>query len=405
MKIAILKKFLKNYKSPKYIYNLNEISNSYKYLKNSLPNYSEIYYSMKANPNIGVVKHLYKCGAKIETSSWGEINLAIKAGVKCKDIIFTGPAKTIQDLKNSIKYKIGIISLESINEFVNLEKICRQDKKKIKCIIRINPEEIKINSSIKMMGTSSQFGIDYKFFLKNYKKFESKYITICGFHFYSASNTKDTGSLVKLFSSCIDLSKKMENLLKIKISILNLGGGFASPYGRNQKKIDYSGLKKILNNELIRTFGKNEIHTMRIIFESGRYLVGSCGGLICKVIDKKISKKEKYAILDSGINHLAGMSSINRLPKLNPEIIILGRKTKKKETINIVGPLCTPLDFWTRSAYTNKLNVNDIIYIPNVSSYGLSASLILFLSHDIPDEVLILNNKIIKTYKNIIIQK
>ena len=99
------------------------------------------------------------------------------------------------------------------------------------------------------------------------------------------------------------------------------------------------------------------------------------------------------------------MSSINRLPKLNPEIIILDRKTKKKETINIVGPLCTPLDFWTRSAYTNKLNVNDIIYIPNVSSYGLSASLILFLSHDIPDEVLILNNKIIKTYKNIIIQK
>ena len=257
-----------------------------------------------------------------------------------------------------------------------------------------------IKSSIKMMGVSSQFGIDSKKFLQNYKLFNSNKTNILGFHFYSASNVISNKDLLKMFFSCIDLSLKIEKLLKIKIKLLNLGGGFASPYGRKGKRKNYSNIKKPLEKKLINSFGEERIKSLNLIFESGRYLVGTCGGLICKVIDKKISKNKKYIILDSGINNLAGMSSINRLPKLNPEIVLINRKEKKKETFDIVGPLCTPLDFWSRSALSYKLKINDIIFVPNVSSYGLSASLILFLSHDIPNELLLLNNKLFKTYKH-----
>lgn len=405
MKINLLKKISKNYNHPRYVYNLNDITRSLNLLKKSLPNYSEIYYSMKANPNLGIVKFLYKQGTGIECSSWGEVSKAIKIGVKKKDIIFTGPAKSQNDLKKFIIYKIGIISVESINEFKNLEILSKKFKKKINCIIRINPDQLDIKSSIKMMGVASQFGIDSQNFLKNYRIFKSKNINILGFHFYSASNIVSPKDLQKLFFYCIELSKKMESFLKIKIKLLNLGGGFASPYGKKRKKINYASIKKPLNNKLIKTFGKEKIRSIKIIFESGRYLVGTSGGLICKVIDKKISKKEKFIILDSGINHLAGMSSIDRLPKLNPEIKIINRNTNKKETYNLVGPLCTPLDYWTRSTFSKKLEINDLIYIPNVSSYGLSASLILFLSHDIPNELLILNNKVHKTYNNYFLQK
>ena len=94
------------------------------------------------------------------------------------------------------------------------------------------------------------------------------------------------------------------------------------------------------------------------------------------------------------------MSSINRLPKLDPEIVLINRYEKRKETFDLVGPLCTPLDFWSRSTLSFKLKINDLIFVPNVSSYGLSASLILFLSHDIPNELLLLNNKLFKTYKH-----
>lgn len=400
MKTSLLKKISKKYDGPKYVYNLNEISHSYSSLKKSLPTFSKLYYSMKANPNEGVVNYLHKLGAGIECSSWGEISKALKSGVNKKNIIFTGPAKKNEELVQFIKKKVGIISIESLNEFKRISSLSKKLNKNIDCIIRINPENMEIKSSIKMMGVSSQFGIDSKKFLQNYKLFNSSKTNILGFHFYSASNVISNKDLLKMFFNCIDLSLKIEKLLNIKIKLLNLGGGFASPYGRKGKRKNYLNIKKPLEKKLINSFGEERIKSLDLIFESGRYLVGTCGGLICKVIDKKISKNKKYIILDSGINNLAGMSSINRLPKLDPEIVLINRKEKKKETFDIVGPLCTPLDFWSRSALSYKLKINDVIFVPNVSSYGLSASLILFLSHDIPNELLLLNNKIFKTYRH-----
>ena len=50
MKTSLLKKISKKYDGPKYVYNLNEISHSYNSLKKSLPTFSKLYYSMKANP-------------------------------------------------------------------------------------------------------------------------------------------------------------------------------------------------------------------------------------------------------------------------------------------------------------------------------------------------------------------
>ena len=82
------------------------------------------------------------------------------------------------------------------------------------CIIRINPENMDIKSSIKMMGVSSQFGMNSKKFLQNYKLFNSRKTNILGFHFYSASNVISNKDLLKMFFNCIDLSLKMEKLQK-----------------------------------------------------------------------------------------------------------------------------------------------------------------------------------------------
>ena len=71
---------------------------------------------MKANPNEGVVNYLHKLGAGIECSSWGEISKALKSRVNKKNIIFTGPAKKMR-VSTIYKKKIGIISIESLNEF------------------------------------------------------------------------------------------------------------------------------------------------------------------------------------------------------------------------------------------------------------------------------------------------
>ena len=397
MKKSFLNKCVKKYGSPLYFYDLSEIDISYKNLKNSIPKNSKILYSIKANPNKEIIKKFKKLSCGFEVSSIGEAKKVLKCGVKSKNIFLTGPAKSYTDLKFAVENNLGTLSIESFNEIYILKKILAKKKTKINFVLRVNLEKQNFHSSIQMMSIPSQFGIDEiqilrkKKFLKNIKN-----INFVGFHFYSASNITDQNKIIKLFKDCIYSAKKLSDILNIKIKILNLGGGFACNHGKIRNNLKYNKVKKVVESEMKKHFSFSEQQDIDLYFESGRFLIGTCGGLITRVIDKKISKGEIFIILNSGINHLSGMTGIGRLQRLKPDYQILNqRNNKQKERVNIVGPLCTPLDFWNRSIYCRKFSIGDNVFVPNVSSYGLSASLVMFLGHELPKELIVDKNKVV----------
>ncbi len=396
-----LKKCAIKYGSPLYLYDLDKIEYAFNNLKNSLPKKSKILYSIKANPNKEIIKKFKTLNCDFEVSSIGETKRVLECGVNPKRIFLTGPAKSLSDLNYIIKHKIGTLSVESFNEINSLKKILNNKKQKINLVLRVNLEKQNLHSSIQMMSTPSQFGVDATqvFKKKDYIK-NLKNLNFVGFHFYSASNVENQNELIKLFESCIPYAKKLSSALNIKLKILNLGGGFACNHGKIKNNLSYFKIKSAIEKKMKKHFSLSEINNIDLYFESGRFLAGTCGGLITKVIDKKISKGEKFVILNSGINHLSGMTGIGRLQRLKPDYQILGSEnSKKKERVNIVGPLCTPLDFWNKSFYYKKFNIGDYVFIPNVSSYGLTASLVMFLGHELPKEIIVNKNKILKIVK------
>lgn len=56
--------------------------------------------------------------------------------------------------------------------------------------------------------------------------------------------------------------------------------------------------------------------------------------------------------------------------------------------MDVVGPLCTPLDTLAREATLVPAEVGDLVGIFQSGAYGLSASPLGFLSHPTPAEVL-----------------
>jgi diaminopimelate decarboxylase len=57
--------------------------------------------------------------------------------------------------------------------------------------------------------------------------------------------------------------------------------------------------------------------------------------------------------------------------------------------ISLVGTLCTPLDVLSRSADIDVPQIGDVLEIPNVGAYGVTASLMGFLSKPVPAEVVV----------------
>src|SRR3989442_2461657 len=78
---------------PAYVYDLAEVRRAHALLRSALPQPSELFYSLKANPHPRVVGALVGLGCSAEVCSPGELAAALEAGVATDRVLYTGPGK------------------------------------------------------------------------------------------------------------------------------------------------------------------------------------------------------------------------------------------------------------------------------------------------------------------------
>src|SRR5262249_22951142 len=85
---------------------------------------------------------------------------------------------------------------------------------------------------------------------------------------------------------------------------------------------------------------------------------------------------------------LAASGNLGQTIKRNYPIVLLEKLNRPhEETVDIVGPLCTPLDTLARGIVLPKAEVGDLIGILQSGAYARTASPLGFLSHPSPAEV------------------
>jgi len=379
------------YETPAYLYDLDIVEESLISLKNSLPDSSIIYYSLKANPHPEIVRKLVSLGCNAEITSVGELKVILEKGINPNNCLYTGPGKSQKEIDFAVQNGITQFSIESFNELDKLLKASLVFQRKLKVIIRVNPEHSLSSSGLKMSGVASQFGIDEKLLYQiSNEEMIRENIEVIGIHIFMGSNITSKEVLLSNFQTCILIAKRLAEYFSIDWKIIDLGGGFGSPYAKQENKIDLSGIKIALESYLDKHLTNWRKGTPQIAFESGRYLVGESGFLLTRVEDVKRSKDKKYIILDTGIHHISGMSGLGRIPRIQMDLLIDKKNQMtdlQYEIATVVGPLCTPLDFLVKDMILPDVVPGDHFIIPNVGAYGMTASLIGFLSREAPIEI------------------
>ncbi|MGG5342393.1 hypothetical protein [Enterococcus sp. AZ192] len=391
-------KVIENYGSPVYIYNLNAISKAYTQLKRILPKDSTILYSVKCNNNPGVIRHLNKLGSHFEVANKEEFMLLIKNSVEPSKILFTSPSKTYKEVHYMICHGLSLISCESILEFEMLNHLCVSLNKKIGIFIRLNISSKNSHSSLKMGGSSSQFGIDLEFFLENIDRFKSENVTVNGIHSFFGSNIIDLNEIVSNVEAIVETGNKIERM-GISLQMLDLGGGFPAPYASNDHAFELTPLKEKLEKCFMKIDNRK---SKKCFFESGRYLTAESGTILGSILYKKVSKGIPYLISDIGIHCLNGFSGSRRtLPPKND--INFRNSSWGEHCYRLVGPSCSPLDIVNSRVETSReIYSGDLFYIKNVGAYGLSSSLLNFLSREVPKEICFYNNQVVSVSQTII---
>jgi len=377
--------------TPAYVYDLDEVRRACRLLRESLPQPSLLMYSLKANPHPAIVRALAELGCAAEVCSPSELAVALEAGVPPERVQYTGPGKRDVDVAAAVRARAGWLSVDSLAGLRQVGQAAAGSGR-VRCLLRINDQAQVPRQGLAMTGVASQFGIDASLVAQQPRSFRA----IAGLHLYLGTNLSDEESLLAQLATAVASARRLTEVLDIEPELVNLGGGFGAPFARSGDLPRFGTLAGRLSALLDDAFSGWRGGRPAIAFESGRYLSGTCGYLVTRVLDVKQSHGQPVVILESGINHLGGMSGLRRVPPIVPELAVGFPGQAADETGGrrlrdaiITGPLCTPLDTWARAADMPAVRPGDVVRVPNVGAYGLSASLLAFLGHPAPCEVVV----------------
>ncbi len=374
--------------TPFYAYDRGLLTRRVAQLRDSLPDAISIHYAMKANPMPALVQHMAGLVDGFDIASHGEMRVALDAGVDPAEMSFAGPGKSNTELEAAVAAGVTV-NLESEGEAERITAIGERIGIQPRVAVRVNPDfELKA-SGMKMAGGAKPFGIDAERVPALLQWIGGRDLHFRGFHIFSGSQNLKPEALIEANNKTFELAIRLAESAPTPVELLNIGGGYGIPYFPGEQRLD---LKPVADNLDARLPGvKQALPGAEIVVELGRYLVGEAGVYICEVIDKKVSRDKTYLITNGGLHHhLAASGNFGQVIRKNyPVINATNADGKERETVSVVGPLCTPLDILGDNMALPKAEPGDLIAVMQSGAYGYTASPHLFLSQPLPVEVLV----------------
>lgn len=374
--------------TPFYAYDRQIITDQIQALRNILPREVHLHYAIKANSMPAVVQHLAGLTDGLDVASQGEMKTALDTGISADKISFAGPGKSDKELTAAIAAGVTI-NMESEGEMERIATIGDRLHIVPRVSVRVNPDFELKTSGMKMSGGPKPFGIDAERVPEILKRIANLALAFQGFHIFSGSQNLRPEALIEAQTNTFELAYRLAEYAPSPITWLNIGGGFGIPYFPGEKRLD---LQPVADNlQQLIDESKTRLPNAEIVIELGRYLVGEAGVYVCEVIDKKISRGEIFVVTNGGLHHhLAASGNFGQVIRKNYPVCVGNRvRSNDTEMVNIVGPLCTPLDILANKIELPEISIGDLIVVYQSGAYGLSASPQGFLSHPSTIEVLV----------------
>ncbi len=125
--------------------------------------------------------------------------------------------------------------------------------------------------------------------------------------------------------------------------------------------------------------------------ELGRFLVANAGMYLCKIVDIKESRGKTFWVCDGGMHHhLANSGNLGQVFRKNYPVFLANCiESTLTQHVDIVGPLCTPLDIIASNISLPMGEIGGYVAVMLSGAYGASASPQGFLSQGEAVEMLI----------------
>ncbi len=376
--------------TPLFVYDRAVLDDKWTQLRSALPSRFSIYYSVKANPNQTLLRYFLARGSGLEIASAGELYQAIRAGCPPARMFFAGPGKSDDELEMALMHGIGEIHVESPGEIDRVQMLGARLGIAPTIALRVNPTGEVQGGAMRMGGKPAPFGIDEERLPEAVEQvMRAGNLNLQGVHLYAGTQVLDYTVLISQYRKAFDVARTVGRLTGRPLDTIDFGGGLGVPYFSNERELNLTALRSGLAELLAEVRQETQFDKTRFVVEPGRFLVAEAGIYVTRVTDVKTSRDHQFLIVDGGMHHhLAASGNLGQVIKRNFPIALVNRMSDPANTpVDVVGPLCTPLDVLGRRVTLPSATIGDLVGVFQSGAYARAASPLGFLSHNAPPEI------------------
>ena len=380
-----LKKIAGDFGTPCFIYSHNDLVKNFSEIKNVFASEKrKVFYSVKANSNLSILKVLSELGAGFDIVSLGELERVIKIGAQPEKIIYSGVGKSEEEIIRSLEYGIHCFNVESFSELERINSIATKLNKVAPVSIRINPNIDPGSHEFISTGVeTTKFGINLKNMMDAFIYANNeKSIELLGIDYHIGSQIE---SLDPFKEAIISVKKIIDQLKEnnINIKLIDMGGGLGINYQNNDAP-SLNDFGKTIN----QVINDNELSDYDFIIELGRSIVGNVGYILTSVEYIKKDSEKNFVIVDAGMDNLIRPALYGAWHEIKP----ITDNKEQNILCDIVGPVCECTDFLGKDRQLS-VQQGDLLIISSCGAYASSMAS-NYNSRPKPSEIMIKNEEI-----------
>ncbi len=339
--------------TPRYVYDVPTILERALSLT-SLQHVNRVFYAMKANSNVDVLRVLNGAGVGFECVSPGELHRvrSLFPELTRERLLFTPNFAPRGEYE--VAFEMGaMVTLDNIHPLRAWPSVFRGQP----LHVRIDPGHGRgHHEHVRTAGARSKFGVGPGELDELVELADAVGARVVGLHAHAGSGVLAPESWA---STGLFLGALSERLPHVRS--LDVGGGLGVPTRPGGPGLDLAAMDAALGNV------RRVYPDLEIWMEPGRFLVAECGVLLARVNQLKRKGDILYVGVDTGMNSLIRPALYGAWH----EIVNLTRLDEAADMVaTVVGPICESGDTLGRARRLPETHEGDILLLATAGAYG-----------------------------------
>jgi diaminopimelate decarboxylase len=315
-------------------------------------------YSLKAFPNVALLRLLGAEGFGADVSTLGELAFARRAGIEGERIVVHGNNKSDEELRAAAEAEVRFVVLDALDE---AERAAAAGV--LRVLVRVTPGiEADTHEKIRTAQHGSKFGLPPDDALEAAEAARKAGLEVAGVHLHIGSQLLDPRAGLETIDWLKDFAAR-----EWVPAVVDLGGGLGIRYVDGERPPE---IREFVATLLARLADGWPGEPPQVILEPGRSLVGQAGLTLYRVgVVKRASDEVTYVAVDGGM-------SDNPRPQLygaRYSALLANRAGEEAvQAYDICGKHCESGDVLIEGVRLPEPRRGDLLAVPATGAYTLS---------------------------------